>query len=220
MTDQAAASSPAHPARRPRNVRRDAVRNYHRVLDAAHEVLAETGPGATMEQIAARAGVGVGTVYRRFPSKDHLIDELLHQSREQMLDTADQALRESDDHGLDHLLHALGPRLAAQSRYAGLLLTHAPDPAASSQLRSVITELVRRAIRAGTLDPGVSADDIMALIRGMRVAAISDPDSPAPGSWERFLGIHLAGMRTTCRTDTPTRSAASAVAVPHARADI
>jgi hypothetical protein len=46
--------------------RRDAVRNYHRILDAAREVLGESGADACMEEIAARAGVGVGTVYRRF----------------------------------------------------------------------------------------------------------------------------------------------------------
>lgn len=195
MTDHELANPPADPAKRPRAVRRDAVRNQQRVLDAAHEVLAETGPGATMEQIAARAGVGVGTVYRRFPSKEILIDELLRVSREQMLKTADQALRESDDHGLDHLLHALGPRLAAQSRYAGLLLTRAPDPAASGQLRDIISELVRRAIKAGTLDPGITTDDIMALIRGMRVAAVSETDDCSPAPWHRFLTIHLAGMR-------------------------
>ena len=57
--------------------RRDAVRNYHRILDAAREVLGESGADACMEEIAARAGVGVGTVYRRFASKDALIDELL-----------------------------------------------------------------------------------------------------------------------------------------------
>ena len=60
--------------------RRDAVRNYHRVLDAAREVLGESGADASMEEIAARAGVGVGTVYRRFANKDALIDELVRLS--------------------------------------------------------------------------------------------------------------------------------------------
>ena len=64
--------------------RRDAVRNYQRILDAAREVLGESGADASMEQIAARAGVGVGTVYRRFASKDALIDELLRLALEEL----------------------------------------------------------------------------------------------------------------------------------------
>ncbi len=72
--------------------RRDAVRNYHRVLNAAREVLGESGADASMEEIAARAGVGVGTVYRRFANKDALIDELVRLSMSEALAEARQAL--------------------------------------------------------------------------------------------------------------------------------
>ncbi len=61
------------------------MRNYHRILDAARDVLAESGADASMEEIAARAGVGVGTVYRRFASKDALIGELLQLAVEEIL---------------------------------------------------------------------------------------------------------------------------------------
>ena len=79
-------SSPSDAVRhRPSATRRDARRNHDRVLAAAHEVLGESGADACMEEIAARAGVGVGTVYRRFASKDALIDELLQLALEQVL---------------------------------------------------------------------------------------------------------------------------------------
>ena len=69
--------------------RRDAVRNHHRILDAAREVLGESGADACMEEIAARAGVGVGTVYRRFASKDALIDELVRLAMEEVTAAAE-----------------------------------------------------------------------------------------------------------------------------------
>src|SRR5690242_6097416 len=61
-----------------RRERKDAQRNLERVLSAAHELLAERGADVTMEEVARRAGVGVGTIYRRFPSKEHLFAAVSH----------------------------------------------------------------------------------------------------------------------------------------------
>ena len=102
--------------------RRDAVRNYHRVLEAAREVLGESGADASMEEIAARAGVGVGTVYRRFANKDALIDELVRLSMADALDAARQALARPGGAGLEQYLRGLGTLFAAHARYAHLLL--------------------------------------------------------------------------------------------------
>jgi AcrR family transcriptional regulator len=63
---------------RERRERKDALRNMERVLHAAHELFAERGADVTMEEVARRAGVGVGTIYRRFPSKDHLFAAVSH----------------------------------------------------------------------------------------------------------------------------------------------
>jgi len=61
-----------------RRERKDAQRNLERVLRAAHELFSERGPQVTMEEVARRAGVGVGTIYRRFPSKEHLFAAVSH----------------------------------------------------------------------------------------------------------------------------------------------
>ena len=82
-----------------RELRADAQRNLARILEAAREVFAEEGIDAPISEIAARAGVGVGTIFRRFPHKDELIVALLEDRARQLLAAADAALA-SDDPGL------------------------------------------------------------------------------------------------------------------------
>ena len=178
----------------PRAARRDAVRNYHRIVEAAREVLSESGANASMEEIAARAGVGIGTVYRKFASKDALIDELLRLALEEVTAAAERALARTDGHGLDELLRAVGQSFADHARYANLLLERPTDPAASRRMRAAISELTARAVTAGTVNPGTTAADVMALIWAMR-GLIQTAGEAASYSWQRFLGIHLAGLR-------------------------
>jgi len=133
--------------------RRGAVRNYNRIVDAAREVLSESGANASMEEIAARAGVGIGTVYRKFASKDALIDELLRLALEEVTAAAERALTRTDGHGLDELLRALGQSFADHARYANLLLERPADPAASRRMRAAISELTARG-RGRHREPG------------------------------------------------------------------
>ncbi len=174
--------------------RRDAVRNYHRILDAAREVLGESGAEACMEEIAARAGVGVGTVYRRFASKDALIDELLQLALEQVLASTERALARTDGYGLEELLRALGQSFADHARYASLLLQRRTEDTTARRIRAAVNELAARAITAGTVNSGTTSGDVMALICAMR-GLVQATGEVAPGTWQRFLDIHLAGMR-------------------------
>jgi AcrR family transcriptional regulator len=174
--------------------RRDAVRNHHRVLQAAREVLGESGADASMEEIATRAGVGVGTVYRHFASKDALIDELLRRSLGEAVDLARRALRAPGGDGLEQLLRGLGALFAAHARYAHLLLGRSVDGAATREMRAAIAELTRRALAAGRLNPGVTVGDVMALVWAMR-GLTEIAGEVAPATWQRFLDIHLAGLR-------------------------
>jgi AcrR family transcriptional regulator len=181
--------------------RRDAVRNYHRILDATRDVLGESGAEASMEEIATRAGVGVGTVYRRFASKDALIDELVRLVMEEVTAAADLALTRDGGHGLEEFLRALGQSFAGHARYANLMLERPVSPCATERLRASVSELTARAVAAGTVGPGITAADVMALIRALRglVQATPTPTQEAPElppqDWQRFLGMHLAGMR-------------------------
>jgi AcrR family transcriptional regulator len=179
---------------RPAATRRDAVRNYHRILAAAREVLGESGADASMEEIAARAGVGVGTVYRRFASKDALIDELLHLALEDVLTAAERALARTGGRGLEEWLRALGQSFADHARYADLLLQRGTDDATTRRMRAVTEELTARAIAAGTVNPGTTHGDVLALIWAMR-GLVQATGEVAPGTWQRFLDVHLAGLQ-------------------------
>lgn len=189
-----------------RTQRRDATRNYERILDAARDVFGEAGADACMEDIAARAGVGVGTVYRRFASKDVLIDELLRLALDDLVTAAARALARADGHGLEELLRAFGQSFSDHARYANLLLERQPDPGAARVIKQATSDLTARAIGAGTIGAGVTAADIRALISAMRALVQANGDL-APDAWQRFLDIHLTGLRAIDRSwlsTTPT----------------
>ena len=192
MAGEPVVSDPAVP-RSPAG-RRDAVRNHHRILEAARDVLGESGADASMEEIAARAGVGVGTVYRRFANKEALIDELLRLSMDEGLAAARQALACPGGNGLEWLLRGLGALFAAHVKYARLLLERSVDGAAAREIRTAVQELTSRALAAGTLNPAVTVGDVMALVWAMR-GLTETTGEVAPGTWQRFLDIHLAGLR-------------------------
>lgn len=195
--------TPVNTERQPsRALRRDAVRNHERILNSAREVFGESGADACIEEIAARAGVGVGTVYRRFASKDALIDELLRLAMDELITAAGEALSREDGHGLEELLRAFGQSLAEHARYANLLLERQPDASAARLIREAIAELTARAVSAGTVGPGVTSSDVTALISAMR-AMVQTPGDAMPERWQRFLDIHLAGMRATRLASLP-----------------
>jgi AcrR family transcriptional regulator len=141
-------------------------------------------------------------VYRRFASKDALIDELLQLALEEILSFTERALARTDGHGLEELLRALGQSFAEHARYPSLLLQRPTDPATSRRIQAAIDLLTARATAAGTVNPGITAGDVMAVIWAMR-GLVQAAGELAPGSWQRFLDIHLAGLRA----DGPVSSA-------------
>src|SRR6187399_809957 len=80
-------------ARRPR---KDVVRNHNRILEVAAEIFARDGIEASLDEIAAAAGLGVGTVYRHFPTKDALLDELFEGTLNELVATSEAALADPD----------------------------------------------------------------------------------------------------------------------------
>lgn len=197
----------------PPGLRRDAARNYERIIAAAREVLDECGPDAGMEQIAARAGVGVGTVYRRFPSKEALIDELVRLVIDDLVAAAEQALARGDGTGLEAVVHEIGKRFVDHRRYAGLMMPRGASDESSRRLRARLAELTDDARSAGTVNPDTTLGDILALIWSLRglIQATSDI---APDAWMRHLDIHLAGLRSSSPLSTTPPITAKQLARP------
>ena len=150
-----------------RRERKDMVRNLERVLQAANELFAERGGNVTMEEVARRAGVGVGTVYRRFPSKEHLFAAVSHAACNDTRHCLQQAASAAPDAAtrLRALIHTLYQRCEQQSALLdpthGLQSADRPTAAEQQYLYAAVYEMIRHTIsegqRQGTFSPGSAA---------------------------------------------------------------
>jgi AcrR family transcriptional regulator len=187
-------------------LRRDAERNRLRILAAAADAFAEGGLAVTMDEIARRAGVGVGTVYRRFPDKEVLIEALFEQRIDELVALAEAARDEPDSFvGLVRFFETF---LAVQAADRGLKEVVLGTPRGQSRvararnrIAPVVDELVARAAAGGDLRPDVAASDL-GLIQFMLGALIDYTHDVEPEAWRRMLGIVLDGLRS--RRDGPT----------------
>lgn len=179
-------------------LRRDAERNRQRILDAARELFARDGLGVTLNDIAHHAGVGVGTVYRRYPDKTQLIEQLFEQRLEDLAALADAALTDPDAwHGLKTFLQR-ALELQANDRGVKDLITASPDGLERvSQIRArmmpIGIELVQRAREAGQIREDLAAQDIP-IVQLMLSTVIDASRDVSPGLWRRYLGIITRGL--------------------------
>ena len=156
-----------------RPLRADARRNHERILESARVVFAQAGPDAQIDDVARHAGVGVGTVYRHFPTKEALLAELVRQKFRLFADRAREALAEDGEPFA--LIEGLMRRNAATAASdAGIqyALASAGEPwthvaAEQDELIAHTAELIERARRAGTIRPDVEATDIGMLMCGV-----------------------------------------------------
>jgi AcrR family transcriptional regulator len=196
-----------------RTLRADAARNRARIIEAATEVFAEHGLEASTADIAARAGVGEGTLFRRFESKDDLIDAIIETRMTELLRSVEAAL-EHDEPGkaledwlalaVQHLVEDRGFFEAARDRcmvvpqYARL----------RAEILVRVGELLRRAQKEGAVRTDVAPQDLLFLISAAASAAGPMPGL-RPDAWRRYLGIIVDGLRpegaTRLRPGPPAR---------------
>ena len=170
-------------------LRADARRNLERVLDAAAEVFAEDGPDASVDDIARRAGVGHGTVFRRFPTKDDLVYAVVERHVAQMRTLAEEALK-SDDPGeaFFTFVHAVAESVMSSPGLHACVV-HCGEKPGAAELDELGRKIVARAQRAGAVRRDVKPADVQVLVRAALTSA------PA-GEWRRYLDVVLDGLRT------------------------
>ncbi|MFE9689970.1 TetR/AcrR family transcriptional regulator [Micromonospora sp. NPDC005806] len=176
-------------ARRPK--RADARRNYDALIAAAREVFAECGAGASLEEIARRAGVGIGTLYRNFPGRRDLFEAVyVEEVRALSRSAADLA----DLPPWDALVAWLNRFVAyvATKRALAEELVHDSEVFRScrTEIYAAGEPLLRRAQEAGVARPDASFDDVVRLISGVTAYQF-----PEPAQRDRVLAIALDGLR-------------------------
>ena len=178
--------------------RADARRNRERVIAAARAVFGEQGREAQMDDVARQAGVGVGTVYRHFPTKQALLGALIVDAFDRVAAEARRALDEPDAWAaMERVLWFAAENLATDRALSEAMASDAEIPAGATagqaSLRDSFSALMRRAVAAGQLRPDAIVDDIPMLMCGVGMGTIKD--HRCTNAWRRHLQIVIDGLR-------------------------
>ncbi len=190
-----------------RPLRADAERNRRLVVEAAAQAFAEKGLDVGVAEIARRAGVGNATVFRRFPTKDALIEAIIEDRVAEVCAAAGRAAEREDP--WDALVWFLETAAELQRRDRGFsqaseeYLRRRPALLASHRpILDAVEPLVRRAQDAGVLRDDVTALDVLGVMKGAVAGTPSSPGVPAD-QWRRLLSLLLDGLRPAAATPAP-----------------
>ena len=182
------------PARAPRS---DGVRNRARVAEAAYDVFVEQGLDATVAQVAARAGVGNATVFRHFPTKADLLDEVATRWLHGWADTMERRLAATSQDALADLLPALFERLRTDRLTLDVLRAgtlHPEVERARRETQKLFVRALERAVEDGQVRADVTYADLAVLVLGAagQLAEFEDFD---PGRWRRHALLVWSAIR-------------------------
>jgi AcrR family transcriptional regulator len=188
-------------------LRRDAQRNRDALVVSARDLIASGGVDVPVEEITRRAGVGMGTLYRHFPTKSDLVDAVLEETLDSYVGLARDALEVED--AWEGFAGFLEQALALHAANRGLKAAIASSAhgrerarAARRRIRPLLRQLVERAQAQGTLRSDLTAEDVPMLLwaGGGLVEAAGDV---APDLWRRYLALLLDGLRAGATTPLP-----------------
>ncbi|ULH17245.1 TetR/AcrR family transcriptional regulator (plasmid) [Deinococcus sp. KNUC1210] len=182
----------------PPALRRDAAENRSRLLSAARVVFAEQGIQAPLEQVSRQAGVGIGTLYRRFPTREALLEALFNEEYHLYIQAADEGLAMSDAWaGFEHYISRIC-ELQGEHGTIREFLSVTPGVSTPLPLHQVLFEraerIVERAKQQGTLRPDVEVGDT-ALIAWANAEIVKITRRVSPEQWRRHLTLTLDGLR-------------------------
>lgn len=193
------ADPPAVPAER--IMRADARRNRERILQAARLAFAEHGGEVQIDEVAQRAGVGVGTLYRHFPTKRSLAGALAHEHFESICVIASASLEAPGTPG-ERFTSMIWEAARLAERDAAIAEALAGDPQLFefvqeplARLQELGGRLVAAAVASGELRADASVDDIPVIMCGLGQVIATTGQRPGAG-WERYLTIALDGLRS------------------------
>jgi AcrR family transcriptional regulator len=199
------------------SLRSDAARNLAKILEAARSTFYEEGIDASVETIAQRAGVGMGTLYRRFPTKESLIEAVVDELLQEVLAVATEALENlPPDIAFSEFLGTVGQLQADHSGCLARLWSAVRKSAVRADIETVARQLLQRAQRAGSVRRDVVYEDVVLLQWSVR-GVIESSAPAAPDAWKRHLELMLAALapsRTPLRHPPLTPAQVQAAAAP------
>ena len=190
-----------------KTLRRDAQRNRERIVSSARSLFARDGVEVSVDDITHVAGVGMGTLYRHFPTKEELIDAVLEDAFDDLVQLAEEAVAAKDAWaGFAGFLEQALAQHAANRGLKDVLASHEQGrdraQAMRERIRPLLRQMIERAQGQGTLRADVTAEDIpLVFWTGGRV--IETTGAVAPDYWRRYLGLLLDGLRAEAATPLP-----------------
>ncbi|HLK40791.1 MAG TPA: helix-turn-helix domain-containing protein [Polyangiaceae bacterium] len=184
--------------KQPRPLRSDAMRNRQHVLETAQQVFAKEGLAVPIDEIARRAGLGVGTLYRHFPTKEALFEAIVVGRMEQLVEQARGGAKATDPGGaffgfLTRMVEEGAAKKDFLTALAGTGMDLERIAAIKQRMKRAVAVLVERAQAAGAVRNDVGASDVLTLVMGTVGAA--DRHGAGPAERNRLLAVIFDGLR-------------------------